>query len=511
MSEGKTRGRRWDRRHTAEDERPSAPADASNPAEDEDDDDGFWETADPADAKNAREEVQSQIPEAAVNTANDANAEDLPKYYASALQALHSQPLGGHQIFEPCSGWYADSWVSWSPGCWDASEDIAQYSQGYWSESYELQGTWDASSSRGNFEGTSSKGKGKDKGQRKKHATMGSKSTSDAKKPAAEKIEESTHALQSPVLVATLLDEEAMAAREEERASLEAIYSTEFEVCDSAEWLVRIGDGGAALRVFLPADYPKFEPPAPVIELTSPPGLAEQLLEQWSPGECCIYQWVEFVRAALEDAACLGIAPLLSEREQAGGCESDEALAQVLEAEDAADVALDADIAAAYTFTPNTTQYGQRRREFDGESGEPKNSVEILHGESFEDRKSIFQAHLARVASMGQVHWVHRQLLSDKKIACATHNIVAYRFRDEVRGVLVSDNDDDGETSAGGRLAELLRLREVEGVFVMVTRWYGGIQLGPDRFKDINRAAQLLLDSAGFSKHAKAKAKTKTK
>jgi len=33
---------------------------------------------------------------------------------------------------------------------------------------------------------------------------------------------------------------------------------------------------------------------------------------------------------------------------------------------------------------------------------------------------------------------------------------------------------------------------------VVVSRWYGGIQLGPDRFKHINNAARLLLGSWGY-------------
>lgn len=77
-------------------------------------------------------------------------------------------------------------------------------------------------------------------------------------------------------------------------------------------------------------------------------------------------------------------------------------------------------------------------------------------------------------------------LLANSKIAKATHNISAYRFlsRD---GVQHQDNDDDGESAAGGRLAHLLQLLGVNDVLVVVSRWYGGIHLGADRFKDINQ------------------------
>ncbi|VEL38106.1 unnamed protein product [Protopolystoma xenopodis] len=62
----------------------------------------------------------------------------------------------------------------------------------------------------------------------------------------------------------------------------------------------------------------------------------------------------------------------------------------------------------------------------------------------------------------------------------------------------MSDYDDDGETHAGQRLLHLLLISRVENVAVIVSRWYGGIQLGPDRFKHINNAAKLLLVQQGF-------------
>lgn len=62
-------------------------------------------------------------------------------------------------------------------------------------------------------------------------------------------------------------------------------------------------------------------------------------------------------------------------------------------------------------------------------------------------------------------------------------------------GTTFADFDDDGESSAGGRLAHLLALLEddlnVTGVVVVVSRWFGGIQLGADRFRHINNAARV--------------------
>jgi len=40
--------------------------------------------------------------------------------------------------------------------------------------------------------------------------------------------------------------------------------------------------------------------------------------------------------------------------------------------------------------------------------------------------------------------------------------------------------------------------QEVNNVLVVVTRYFGGIHLGPDRFKHINQAARNALDLGGF-------------
>lgn len=41
-------------------------------------------------------------------------------------------------------------------------------------------------------------------------------------------------------------------------------------------------------------------------------------------------------------------------------------------------------------------------------------------------------------------------------------------------------------------------LQEVNNVLVIVTRYFGGIHLGPDRFKHINQAARNALEMGGF-------------
>jgi hypothetical protein len=123
--------------------------------------------------------------------------------------------------------------------------------------------------------------------------------------------------------------------------------------------------------------------------------------------------------------------------------------------------------------------------------------ITVVHGEPLTDRKSTFQAHVARVHSAEDVQAVLAHLYANRKVARATHNIRAHRFRD-ARGAVHADNDDDGEDAAGGRLAQMIELMAADDVLVVVSRWYGGIQLGPDRFRHINNAARKLIEAQAW-------------
>lgn len=117
------------------------------------------------------------------------------------------------------------------------------------------------------------------------------------------------------------------------------------------------------------------------------------------------------------------------------------------------------------------------------------------------EKKSVFIARCASVTDKDEAtSFVVHLLSTNKKVAAATHNIMAWRIRNTDSGVTVQDYDDDGETAAGGRLLHLMQLMEVWNVMVVVTRWYGGVQLGPDRFRIINKTAREALVKAGFGK-----------
>ncbi|KAF2673836.1 UPF0029-domain-containing protein [Microthyrium microscopicum] len=116
------------------------------------------------------------------------------------------------------------------------------------------------------------------------------------------------------------------------------------------------------------------------------------------------------------------------------------------------------------------------------------------------EKKSVFLGRVAMVHSPAQAkQYLQHLLATDKKASKATHNIVAWRIHGDA-GASFQDCDDDGETAAGGRILHLMQLMDVWDVMVVVTRWYGGILLGPDRFRVINNAARDALQLGGCAK-----------
>ena len=83
------------------------------------------------------------------------------------------------------------------------------------------------------------------------------------------------------------------------------------------------------------------------------------------------------------------------------------------------------------------------------------------------------------------------QLRQEKRFARATHNSWAVLLDDG--GAREGVRHDDGETGAG---AVILRMLEREGLvnhIVIVTRWYGGVKLGGDRFRHVTGAVRTYL------------------
>jgi putative IMPACT (imprinted ancient) family translation regulator len=121
-----------------------------------------------------------------------------------------------------------------------------------------------------------------------------------------------------------------------------------------------------------------------------------------------------------------------------------------------------------------------------------EDDIEIFAGEPFTEKKSKFQAFCARCTGCQDVSLFREKLLENPKIESATHNILAYITPEEC------GFDDNGETHAGTQMLQVMQLAGAQDCAVIVTRWFGGIQLHGDRFRIINNQALEVLKQNGF-------------
>lgn len=87
----------------------------------------------------------------------------------------------------------------------------------------------------------------------------------------------------------------------------------------------------------------------------------------------------------------------------------------------------------------------------------------------------------------------------------ATHAMYAWRASSSSAssGPPDSGSSDGGESGAGEHLSRLLELSKCEDVILVVFRWYGGVQMGGQRWKCISIVAREALELGGFIKTKK--------
>lgn len=109
------------------------------------------------------------------------------------------------------------------------------------------------------------------------------------------------------------------------------------------------------------------------------------------------------------------------------------------------------------------------------------------------DRGSRYAVSGAPCRSEAEAKSLVKSLRARKKFARATHHSWALLMSDQ------AIKTDDGEAGAG---LVILRMLEREGVhdhLVVVTRWYGGKNLGGDRFRHVQEAVRIYLERIGAS------------
>jgi len=202
--------------------------------------------------------------------------------------------------------------------------------------------------------------------------------------------------------------------QDQEIQVLNEIYGEEFIRIDQTNFLVHVGV--ACVKIHLPLDYPSNQ--CPDIHILNWPesseSIAQLLKEMYIPGNLVLFEMIEFVRDALN------------------------ALEAIVE------------------ITPSTDEPA-------------RSTISIISGDPVTVKKSVFQAHYSTVSSVEEVYTMMEKLLQNTKVAKATHNIMAYRIeRKDSTDNFLCDNDEDGENSAGVKLAQLLDVIDVRNVVVVV-------------------------------------------
>ena len=105
------------------------------------------------------------------------------------------------------------------------------------------------------------------------------------------------------------------------------------------------------------------------------------------------------------------------------------------------------------------------------------------------DRGSKYAVSGGPVTDRASVDAFLKTLKRDKKFAKATHNTWA---------ALLSDGTpfkgDDGESGAGMVILRMLERENLTDHVIVVTRWYGGVKLGGDRFRRVQDCVRAYLD-----------------
>ena len=106
------------------------------------------------------------------------------------------------------------------------------------------------------------------------------------------------------------------------------------------------------------------------------------------------------------------------------------------------------------------------------------------------DRGSKYAVSGGEASNKAEADRLLKELKKTKKFAKATHNSWA---------VILSDTgpikQDDGEAGAGMVILRMLERDGVSDHLVVVTRWFGGIHLGGDRFRRIQDCVRYYLDN----------------
>ncbi|MFW0871180.1 MAG: YigZ family protein [Patescibacteria group bacterium] len=135
----------------------------------------------------------------------------------------------------------------------------------------------------------------------------------------------------------------------------------------------------------------------------------------------------------------------------------------------------------------------KQNTQFDfGDDWEVKSGF-VLYEKIISDRGSKYSVSIGRIEDESDIKLFLAKLKSKKKYAKATHNTYAARIRRN--GQIIETKNDDGEAGAGQTILRVMQGERVVNAVVCVTRWFGGVKLGGDRFRNVQEATRYALQA----------------
>lgn len=118
---------------------------------------------------------------------------------------------------------------------------------------------------------------------------------------------------------------------------------------------------------------------------------------------------------------------------------------------------------------------------------EPTSASAWAASQSISLKSSTFIARVTHITDASQRQVLIRALFeANPDLETASHNAWAYRIRPPSGSTFTrarEESFDDGETGCGDLMLRIMREADAVDTLVVLTRWFGGILLGPDRWR----------------------------
>ena len=122
--------------------------------------------------------------------------------------------------------------------------------------------------------------------------------------------------------------------------------------------------------------------------------------------------------------------------------------------------------------------------------------MELEHGGTVTEQQSVFDGYTACVSTFAEIRKLYTKI---RLIQPSARHVVCGYF---IKGDKFYSQDfaDDGEPAAGRAVLDILTRNNMQNRVVFVTRKFGGIKMGPNRFECYRQAAKAALKSLSWNK-----------